>query len=171
MSKLQRLGIVSMFLLVSVGCDQATKHIASVSLKDSASRSFLGDTFRLTYAENIGAFLSLGGNLPDAARFWILTVMVGAILLSILVFALVSGKLNRVEVSGYAMIVGGGLSNWVDRLTNSGRVVDFMNLGLGPVRTGIFNVADLAIVFGVAVLLIAGAKKKQPLEQPPQALT
>jgi signal peptidase II len=34
--------------------------------------------------------------------------------------------------------------------------VDFLNVGLGPVRTGIFNVADMAITAGAA-LLVAGA--------------
>lgn len=159
MSKLQRLVIVAVFLVTSIGCDQATKRIATQSLKDGSGHSFLGDTFRLTYAENIGAFLSLGENLPEAARFWILTVLVGAVLLGILAFSLVSGKLGRVEVSGYAMIAGGGLSNWVDRLVNEGRVVDFMNMGLGQLRTGVFNVADLAIVAGVALLLVASGKK------------
>jgi len=33
--------------------------------------------------------------------------------------------------------------------------VDFLNVGVGPVRTGIFNVADVAIMLGAAVLLIA----------------
>jgi signal peptidase II len=35
-----------------------------------------------------------------------------------------------------------------------GRVVDFLNVGLGPVRTGIFNVADMAIMAGVILLIV-----------------
>jgi len=31
-----------------------------------------------------------------------------------------------------------------------------MNLGLGPVRTGIFNVADMAIMLGAAIVVVAG---------------
>ena len=34
-----------------------------------------------------------------------------------------------------------------------GSVVDFLNLGLGPIRTGIFNVADVAFFLGVGLLL------------------
>ena len=56
------------------------------------------------------------------------------------------------------MIAGGGISNWMDRARNGGSVVDFMNLGIGPVRTGIFNVADLAILVGIGFLLYAGWK-------------
>ncbi len=34
-----------------------------------------------------------------------------------------------------------------------GSVIDFLNIGIGPVRTGIFNVADVAIMVGIALLL------------------
>jgi lipoprotein signal peptidase len=37
-----------------------------------------------------------------------------------------------------------------------GKVIDFMNVGLGPVRTGIFNVADMAIMLGAAIVVGAG---------------
>jgi signal peptidase II len=33
-------------------------------------------------------------------------------------------------------------------------VIDFMNLGVGPVRTGIFNVADVAIMLGAGILVL-----------------
>ena len=54
---------------------------------------------------------------------------------------------------GVALLIAGGGSNWLDRITR-GSVIDFLNVGIGPVRTGVFNVADVAIVMGVA--LIAG---------------
>jgi signal peptidase II len=34
-------------------------------------------------------------------------------------------------------------------------VVDFLNVGIGPLRTGIFNVADVAIMVGVGFSLLA----------------
>jgi signal peptidase II len=37
-------------------------------------------------------------------------------------------------------------------------VIDFLNVGVGPLRTGIFNVADVAITLGVA-LLVAGSAR------------
>ena len=42
-------------------------------------------------------------------------------------------------------------------------MVDFLNVGIGPLRTGIFNVADMAIMLGVA-LLIAGLQAMQRVE-------
>jgi signal peptidase II len=151
-----RLLVFALVLGASVGCDQATKQIANATLKGEMPRSYLGDTFRLLWATNEGAFLSLGANLPEAARYWILTIAVGMLLLGITAYALRSSKLDAWQVAGYACIAGGGFSNWFDRARFGGRVVDFMNMGLGSLRTGIFNVADLAILVGIGVLMIHG---------------
>jgi signal peptidase II len=172
---MNRLLLLFAVLGLSVGCDQATKQIANATLKGEPMRSFLGDTFRLVWATNEGAFLSLGANLPPAMRFFVLTAAVGLLLLGIVIFTAVSSKLNSHQVSGYAMIAGGGLSNWVDRARHDGSVVDFLNLGIGRLRTGIFNVADLAILAGIGFLLFAGwkhdrdEKAKQKAAAPPAA--
>jgi signal peptidase II len=55
---------------------------------------------------------------------------------------------------GIAIFVAGGASNWVDRLPD-GRVVDFLNVGVGPIRTGVFNVADMAIMAAAAILMLS----------------
>ena len=159
MTLINRLLLLFAVLGLSVGCDQATKQLANATLKGEPMRSFLGDTFRLTWATNDGAFLSLGATLPQAMRFGILTVAVGLLLVGIVIFTATNAKLNANQVSGYAMIAGGGLSNWVDRARNDGSVVDFMNMGLGRLRTGVFNVADLAILAGIGFLLYAGWKQ------------
>lgn len=169
MSWVRRVLVMVVGLGASMACDQATKSIATDHLKGRPGHSFLGDTVRLTWATNDGAFLSLGGNLPETARFWVLTVAVGLLLLAIIAYALFSPKLTAFQVAGYAVIAGGGLSNWVDRARFGGVVVDFMNLGIGPVRTGIFNVADLAIIAGIVLLFIDGWKKDQ--KQAPVAPT
>ena len=57
-------------------------------------------------------------------------------------------------------IIGGGLGNLIDRLSNDFRVVDFINFGIGNVRTGILNVADMSVTFGVIFLAIYSIHKK-----------
>ncbi|HEX8520679.1 MAG TPA: signal peptidase II, partial [Tepidisphaeraceae bacterium] len=57
------------FLLLAVatttiGCDQVSKHLATAHLAGAPPRTFLGDSIRLEYARNTGAFLSLGADLP-----------------------------------------------------------------------------------------------------------
>ena len=56
-------------------------------------------------------------------------------------------------LSGVALLVAGGASNLMDRFVH-GAVIDFMNVGIGSVRTGIFNVADMAIMLGAAILVL-----------------
>jgi signal peptidase II len=63
------------------------------------------------------------------------------------------------QALGLALVAGGGLGNLVDRFRLRGYVIDFMNLGLGPVRTGVFNVADVAIVAGVILLVLPGRRR------------
>jgi signal peptidase II len=169
----QRLLLVAVLLTTTIGCDQATKHIAKTSLRTTPTQTFLGDTFRLTYAENPGAFLSLGAALPEAARFWVLNVGVALVLVALLFHALLGRKVDPSQAAAYALVVGGGLGNWIDRVMRGGTVVDFMNLGIGSIRTGVFNVADVAIMAGAAVLLLGGTlQKKKPattVDPPPPA--
>ncbi len=49
-------------------------------------------------------------------------------------------------------MIGGGLSNLFDRLPD-GRVTDYVVLSAGPLRTGVFNLADAAILAGAFVWL------------------
>ncbi len=159
MRNLQRWMLTAAAVIGTVVIDQLTKQVARAELRGTPMQSFLGDTFRLDYAENPGAFLGLGGGLGDGPQFWILTVGVGVLLVAMLVWLLMGRGLDRLSVAGMAMMVGGGLSNLYDRLVNDGRVVDFLNMGIGSLRTGIFNVADIAIMAGAGCLLLASFRK------------
>jgi signal peptidase II len=72
-----------------------------------------------------------------------------------MIVAAVRWRVRGAALMGLTLFVAGGASNWIDRVA-SGFVVDFLNVGIGPVvRTGIFNVADMAIMLGAAVMLFA----------------
>jgi signal peptidase II len=154
MSKLTRLIIVTTLLLGCVGCDQVTKVAARAHLSERPSITYLHDTFRLTYAENTGAFLSIGESLSKSARTAVFQGGVGFIVLGLIGTALFRRGLSRVQVTALTLLGASGLGNLIDRLIYDGRVTDFLNLGIGPMRTGIFNVADIVGVVGVIVLLV-----------------
>lgn len=164
MSFPRRFLIFGLVTFASIALDQITKSLATEAFKGKPTLTYLGDTFRFQYATNEGAFLSLGGSLPPQARFWLLTVGVGALLLAITVQA-IRNPISTGNLTGYALIVSGGFSNWIDRARFDGVVVDFMNMGLGSLRTGVFNVADLAILAGIGVLLIVGAQHDRRLKR------
>lgn len=155
------LGRLSLLLVVltTIGCDHATKYAARVTLQGVPHRSYLGNMVRIGYAENTGGFLSLGADLPPAQRTVLFTAITGLVLagLAILVFR---GRLDRITGFGMALFVAGGFSNWIDRVLR-GSVVDFLNLGIGPLRTGIFNVADVAIMLGAAVMVFGELAKSR----------
>jgi signal peptidase II len=117
------------------------------------TQSYFADTLRLGYEENVGGFLSLGAGLPAPVRTIIFTAATGGLL--VLLTALVwRNGWDRWRTVALALFIAGGASNWIDRVM-SGRVVDFLNVGIGSLRTGVFNVADMAIMAGVALLLVA----------------
>jgi signal peptidase II len=136
--------------------DQLSKVWALRTLRGAPVQRYAGDLFRLEYAENAGSFLSLGDRLPAAVRVAVFVVAVGAVLVALVIYGVVKPTLDQSTRIALLAIAAGGLSNWVDRVIRAGRVVDFMNLGLGSLRTGIFNVADLAIVFGGVWLFVHG---------------
>ena len=60
-----------------------------------------------------------------------------------------------VVFSPFCCILSGGIGNLIDRVVNNGLVIDFINPGVGSVRTGIFNVADMGVVtFGAFDLMV-----------------
>ena len=144
---------LTLAVLSTIGCDRVTKHAVATFLSGIPSRSFLADTVRLEYVENTGGFLSLGAELPSAVRTGLFTVGTG-LLLCMLVFIAIRRRWDRLSALGLALFVAGGASNWIDRVTR-GSVVDFLNVGVGPLRTGVFNVADVAIMLGAGVIVIA----------------
>jgi signal peptidase II len=124
------------------------------------AHSFLSDTVRLVYVENSGAFLSLGEALPDHIKSIIFMVGVGLISLGALLAALCARGLGHWQVVALSLIASGGIGNWIDRLANDGRVTDFLNVGIGSLRTGIFNVADMVLVAGVALYFLGSGRRE-----------
>ncbi len=153
--RLFHLAVVAM-VLATIGCDRATKRLAVEHLAGSPGQQYLGDTVRLQYVENRGAFLGLGSGLPERARTGLFAVGTGLLLAGV-VAAAVRYRARGPLLSALALLWAGGVSNLVDRVAR-GSVVDFLNVGIGPLRTGIFNVADMAILFGCALLLVHGTR-------------
>ncbi|MBB1323766.1 signal peptidase II [Shewanella sp. SR43-8] len=142
-----------------VGIDQATKLLASEYLTKNAMVSYFNDILRVGFVENIGAFLGLGNSMSEQARFWLFVLLVGAFLLGLLCYLLSNNKLNLPSLLALSLIFSGGISNFHDRVFNHGAVIDFLNIGVGSLRTGIFNVADIAIMIGVFMIIIVQGKK------------
>jgi signal peptidase II len=136
----------------TVGCDRVTKHLAAENLELVPQRSFLSDTVRLVYVENEGAFLALGAEWHPHVRVAIFTYGGGLLMLGVLITA-VRLRWTGLAAVGTCLYLAGAVSNLADRIMR-GSVIDFLNVGLGPIRTGIFNVADVAIMLGVSLIIV-----------------
>lgn len=151
-----RIALFAAIVVSLVGCDQATKVYAVKNLKGQPQQSFLNDIVRIHYVENPGAFLGLMGGLDSRIRFWTLTVANAAVMLWVTGFLLWNRRIDRWMFVALALILAGGIGNLIDRARLGGYVIDFINLGVGQKvwqRTGIFNIADVAITAGFVMLL------------------
>jgi signal peptidase II len=139
-------------MVLFVSCDQVTKIVAQSRLKSEPSLSCLGGMVRLTYAENPGGFLSLGASLPSEVRSWLFVPLTAMLLVGLGVVLVRDGTLSTTKVVGLSLMAAGAAGNLIDRVA-FGTVRDFLNVGIGPLRTGVFNVADFAVTTGVVLLL------------------
>lgn len=162
--KLGKTGLVSLIVAASIISDQLTKLLARHFLADKGTLSYLGDTVRLVLIENQGAFLGMGSSLPPMARTLIFVAMVGLFILGVTIWLFRAPGLSTATIVSAAFLIGGGIGNLIDRVLFSGGVTDFMNVGIGPLRTGIFNVADLWIVGAVIALLFSKDLRQGPQE-------
>src|SRR5262245_64094279 len=159
MKSVSRALVLLVVIVATVGCDRVTKHLAATALAEQPGRFFLSGTVRLQYAENQGAFLGVGSDWPRPARIAVFSVGNTVLLICL---GLVAVRLHwRGEaLLGFALFAAGAASNLADRIVR-GSVIDFLNIGIGPVRTGIFNVADVAILIGAIVVALAGAAQRR----------
>jgi signal peptidase II len=161
----------ALILFSCIGCDQWTKRIAVERFQRAPAMSFFGDTLRIQYAENPGAFLGAGKDLPQTQRFWILVVVNSVFVVGFAAVAFVKGSFGRMQTLAITLFLAGGIGNLIDRIFHDGLVIDFLNMGIGPVRTGIFNVADVAIMAAFGLLLLQPGPKSQSPEPLPQQTT
>lgn len=165
MKSISRFIVVMLTLSCCVGCDQVSKSAARSMLHSGVTESLFADSLRLQLTENPGSFLSLGASLPEHLRFTLFTAAVAVILAGLVCAALFARRLSTVLFVALALIAGGGISNLIDRLLYDGRVTDFLNVGIGSLRTGIFNLADMSIMAGALLLVVnmrAGASAPTP---------
>ena len=166
MTRFQRLVLVVVMLVVCTGFDQLSKVYAQEHLSGAAPISLLFDTIRIQYMENHGATLGLGSNLPEQARFVIFVVLIGLVLSGAFAYLMLSNDLSTGAMVGLSLVIAGGLGNLLDRVLNHGAAIDFLNLGIGSLRTGVFNVADVVVYAGMGLFLFFTLK--EPRREEPE---
>ena len=146
-------GLFLAILTVCIGCDQQTKFMAKEQLSYGQPIEYLNGMFKLIYAENTGAFLGLGDSLSPNLKYLFL-IFIPTFVLFLFTVTYFKTSNSYGQFIGMSLIVGGGIGNLIDRIAY-GSVVDFMNISIGGLRTGIFNFADVAVSTGLILLLVS----------------
>lgn len=143
MNILQRLGKIGLVVFFVVLLDQLTKYLAIQLLDGKGVISLVGDSLRFLLVENRGGFLSLGASLPDGLRDIIFLFVTTIFLVGFFFYTLFDRQSTPFILISSSLIIGGGIGNLIDRSLREGAVIDFVNVGIGGLRTGIFNIADI----------------------------
>ena len=136
-------------VLVTILVDQATKFLAERSLPFGVEIDLL-PFLSLYRIHNAGIAFSM---LRDFGGLGLVALSV-TITVAVLAFWWRSADGGRLAAAGYALIVGGALGNLLDRLQH-GHVVDFLLLHFGDWTLFVFNLADVALSVGPALLIAA----------------
>jgi signal peptidase II len=114
-----------------------------------AKISVIGDLVRFIYVRNPGSAMGL---FP-VGRWALVGISAAASIFLIYLYRSTDSGL-RIRRGAMAAILGGALGNLVDRIFYSGHVVDFIDVGIGTHRFYTFNVADMGVTVGGALLFL-----------------
>jgi len=127
-------------VILVIGFDQITKYLANHWVATGA-----GELNWITLVNHRNYGISFGIELPN----FLATSLVILFLMILLYLFFMNSNYSKVYYLGLIVSIGGGISNLIDRLT-WGFVRDFISLSYLP----IFNLADMAIVIGVSLIII-----------------
>jgi signal peptidase II len=147
--------------------DVATKRLAVVELTPYVPRNAIDDVLRFTLAFNPGGAMSL--SLGPSSRWWF-TLLSLATLVVLAYMYRQSSPGDKMQIASLALICGGAVGNLIDRIRSPRGVVDFIDIGIGTHRFWTFNIADMAVTFGTAMLTWILLTRASSDERRPQAV-
>ena len=138
--------------IVTAALDQLTKWVILSMVMTPPRRIEMTDFFNVVLVANRGvSFGLLSSDSP-----WGQPLLIGlALALSVMLVFWLRGADNRLLAGSIGLILGGAIGNAIDRL-NHGAVIDFLDFHLAGFHWPAFNLADSAIVIGVAVIIFEG---------------
>lgn len=164
--KLSRTVGIILLIAFNIAIDQISKVIVRANIDPTDRINVIGDTFLMMNVENTGAFLGMGSDMNPTLKVIFLLILPVLVLGYLIYYIITNKELDKWSLIALSCIAGGGIANVFDRIA-FGSVTDFFHLDFGGVfRTGVFNVADMSVTFGMIVLLfitLFSKKKKETL--------
>lgn len=131
-----------------IAADQFSKWLVVHYLKAQGSIPLIQDVLHLTYTENTGAAFSI---LQGRQFFLVGLTTVAMLGMAVYLYKLNQTAGNHFQKIAFALIIGGGVGNLIDRL-RLGFVVDFIDFRL--INFAVFNIADSFIVIGCIIMIV-----------------
>jgi len=125
--------------------DQITKVLVHLFLNDI---EIIPNFLNFTYVENTGA----AWGIFDNNRMFLVCISV-VTLLVISKYLKSEASINKLTMTSYGLLIGGIFGNLIDRIFR-GYVIDFLNFNILGYHFPVFNIADVAIVIGVILMII-----------------
>jgi len=143
--------------------DQLTKNWIVENLQLGESQSMIRDYLNLTYVRNHGAAFGLLSGAPASFRVPFFLIVPSLALIGI-TWAFKKAPVSHLKtIFALSLVIAGACGNLIDRIF-LGYVVDFLNFHWkGVFHTPIFNLADVAICTGTAMLCIGTNKKEEEI--------
>lgn len=139
--------------LVIFAGDQATKVMVRDSVPEHSVIPVIPNFLNLTHIQNAGVAFGLFSDAPAPWKTALLIVVSVILLITVAAIVVRSRHLRWEAGVGLALILGGAVSNLVDRI-RTGRVVDFVDVYFRSHHWPTFNLADSAIVVGAIFLVL-----------------
>ncbi|MEK6554281.1 MAG: signal peptidase II [Bdellovibrionota bacterium] len=143
--------VVSLFL---IAIDQIAKIYVHANFELGETITVIPGYFNFTYVRNIGAAFGIFTDSNETFRH-IFFLSIPAIAVGIIVFFIYGlPETERAQILALSAIAGGAVGNYIDRIQH-GFVIDFLDFHIQNIYSWpVFNIADSAIVIGVAVLTV-----------------
>ncbi|MBO6690037.1 signal peptidase II [Hyphomonas sp. GM-8P] len=133
---------------LALAADQITKAVANAYSDALAGGIPVVPGFNLIFLRNDGVTFGLLGGAP----WWALSGL--ALVVTVWLTVLLVRATSRLDAAAYGLVIGGALGNVADRL-RFGAVTDFLDVYVGTWHWPAFNMADVAVVGGVGLLLLS----------------
>ena len=138
---------ITIFAFLLVLIDQIIKIFISNTMILNSSISVIDKFFSITYVQNLGAAFSiLNGN-----RIFLIMIAIVALFI-IYKFFIKDTILTKMNIFTYSILIGGILGNLIDRIIR-GYVIDYLDFNIIGYNFPIFNIADIAVVIGVILII------------------
>lgn len=143
------LGLAAVIVLV----DQLTKWIVMETLPAWRSIPVIDGFFNLVHVHNRGAAFGFLNRSDIEWQFWLFSAFTLFAIVLIMLMVRNLKPANILSLSAFGAILGGAVGNFIDRVRFR-HVIDFLDVYVGDMHWPAFNVADIAICYGVVMFAI-----------------